>query len=149
MANKKQYGEGYEASDVRTNIITVFLTAVAGMTVLGLIVVVVLMRGLGAYSAKQEESVSPLRTPQSQLPEPGTPLLQQDPVAERKAIVAAAEAQLHSYGIHKEVGVENGADIVHIPIARAIELVGTGKATYRQAPTVAALEEANGGEAVQ
>lgn len=105
----------YERRDMSVRVIGTFL---AGLIVT-VIVVLLLMGWLFDYfqssAARRAVPPSPLASAQQIPPEPR---LQVNGPADLKALLAAEDAQLHSYG-----WVDRKAAIVHIPIDRAMKLL--------------------------
>jgi hypothetical protein len=135
--------EGYEVSDMNTGVISGCFVALAVITIASLFAIIIIMRGFDQSRPPMNAAeASPVQT--DTVFAEGAPPLQMDPVADRKALTAEAEGHLHSYG---HVSQEPGMERVHIPIERAIELVGSGAVPYRQAPTIALEENAAAAEA--
>lgn len=108
-------GGAYERRDLSVRAVGTFL---AGM-VLTVILVLVLMAWLFDYfsasGARREAPPSPLSEVRQIPPEPR---LQVNAAADLKAMRAAEDAQLHSYG-----WMDRKAGTVHIPIERAMKLL--------------------------
>jgi len=131
QASKKA---GYEVSDMKTLIIVFFVAALFVLMVGGVVAALFVLRGFDR-SQTPEVPPSALASEVRQVPE--EPHLQQDPVAEKDAILAEAEARLNSYGLVSDNPQMKRA---HIPIDRAMELVATGQVPYRQEPQSAAID---------
>jgi hypothetical protein len=136
---KDSIKEGYEVTDMNIRLILISLAGLALMTITGFITIIIVMRGFEeSRGPLNTGKASPLAAADSQRPPEG-PILQQDPVADKVVVLEAAFAQLGSYGV---VSDTPGHERMHIPIHRAVELVGEGTVPYRQAPVTAALSEA-------
>lgn len=126
---------GYETSDVNTRVVFMFLSAVALLIFLGIMISLIVLRSLEHRPATNQTEASPLVGDPADAVRPG-PNVQADPLSDRTRILDKAEARLHSYGL---VSDEPGMERAHIPIERAMELVASGEAPYRQ-PVTEALE---------
>ena len=128
---------GYEVTDLHPGIVVFFL-GVLGFMVFGSVIAgIMILRGFDESRMPiGAASVSPLSYPDAQVPD--GPHLQGDPVKDKEEILAAGEAHLASYGWVAEDGEMKRA---HIPIDRAIELVGKGEVQYRQKAAVAAVDD--------
>jgi hypothetical protein len=107
--------QGHEARDIRLRpliITAIGLTLLAGLTLLGMWQ---LFDYFAASRARLDTPPSPLREARELPPEPR---LQVSPKADRRDMLAAEMAILHSYG-----WVDRDAGIVRIPIERAIEIL--------------------------
>jgi hypothetical protein len=125
--------EGYEVTDMNVTIISYFLAGLFVLMFGSVGAIVMVLRGFDeSRPALNQEPVSPLATAGIQVPD--GPLLQMDPVSDRKAIEAKDVAHVTSYGIVSE---DHGMARAHIPVDIAMERMAAGKGTYRQAPTAA------------
>ena len=133
--DKDSVKAGYEVTDMNIRLILISLTGLALMTIGGFVSIIFVMRGFEASRTPLNPAqASPLSTPDAQLPT--GPILQQDPVAEKEVILGAAEGRLSTYGVISDTPQLRR---VHIPISRAIELVGEGRVPYRQEPVTAVI----------
>lgn len=124
---------GYEATDMNTRLIIIVFCGLMVLMSIGLTGGMLVLRGFDESRVPMNtEPASPFATPQAQIP--AAPLLQNDPVGDRRKIIAEAEKHLNSYGW---ISKESGQMRAHIPIENAIEDIATGKASYRQKPVVA------------
>ena len=126
--------EGYEVSDMNVGVIVIFLVGLFILLFGAVAAILMVQRGFEESRVSlNTETASALATPDLQVPT--KPHLQQRPVADRLAIQQANAAQVNGYGIVSE---DHGMERVHIPVARAMQLVAEGKA-YRQTPMAAQL----------
>ena len=106
---------GHEKSDLSIVAITIFGIVLTGVLIAALISMAWLFGFFESWQARQDVPPSPLAAVRSGPPEP---LLQVHPVQDLKALRAAEDKILTSYGwVNKEAG------IARVPIARAMEIV--------------------------
>lgn len=132
---KNSIKEGYEITDMNIRLVLLSLAGLAVMTIGGFLSIIFVMRGLeGSRKPLNLTEASPLGRPATHVAD--GPILQQDPVGDKKVILEAASERLNSYGVISDTPALRRA---HIPIARAIELVGTGRVPYRQEAVTAVV----------
>lgn len=132
----KSVKEGYEVTDMNARLIAYFIVALFAMMFGAVMTIIIVIRGFDrSRPSLNETPASALVTPGVQLPP--TPHLQGDPESDLKKVLAENTARLHAYGVISE---EPGMERVHIPVERAMALVSSGEAPYRQEPTAAATE---------
>jgi hypothetical protein len=128
----------YDRSDLSSRAIFVFLVGLA----IAIALIHILSWGYLRYSARGQLTPVPrsaaIVTPAKQAGKKGEPTLtfpapqlQPDPVADQNKFRAGVEEQLNSYG-----WVDQNRGIVHIPIERAIEIVGQEGLPTRQPPAL-------------
>lgn len=133
---EKSVKEGYEVTDMNARLIAYFIVALFAMLFGSVMTIIIVIRGFDrSRPALNDTPASALITPEVQLPP--LPHLQDNPESDLKKILAENTARLHAYGV---VSDEPGMERVHIPVDRAMALVSSGKAPYRQEPTAAATE---------
>jgi hypothetical protein len=126
---------GYEATDMNTRLIIIVFCGLMVLMSIGLTGGMLVIRGFDeSRTPMNTQPASPFATPQAQIPT--GPLLQNDPITDRRKIIAEAEAQLNSYGW---ISQQPGQMRAHIPIETALQNLADGKVPYRQKP-VAALQ---------
>jgi hypothetical protein len=113
---------GHEESDVRLRPFLIFGLSLATLAGLSLLAMWLLFDYLAARQTRLEVTPPPVFEAQQLPPEPR---LQVSPQRDLQAMLAAQRALLHSYG-----WVDRQADIVRIPIERAMQLL-----TMRGLPT--------------
>ena len=135
---KDSIQEGYEVTDMNTTVIIWFLVGLFAMLFGSVAVILMVLRGFeSSRPALNSDTLSALATPEMQ--RPPMPHLQDDPVADRKAIKKALAVEANGFGMVSE---EGGVAIVHIPVDRAMEIVASGDVPYRQTPKTALLPSA-------
>ena len=110
---------GYEATDADVSPLFKFLAFLAVFIVFAVLAVILLFKVLSYYQPLLDDEVSPLA--ETRLINPDVPRLQVDPPEQKIAWQAYEAEQLSSYG-----WVQQDAQIVRIPIERAIDLVAKG-----------------------
>ena len=95
--------------------------ALIGVTTLAQVAILFHMNRL--WRARQKELPPPVPVAQALPTAPPEPRLQIAPSVDLKSMRAAEDARLHNYG-----WVDRNAGVVHIPIERAMELMGEATA---------------------
>ena len=115
-ASPSSHGSGgYEKSDLSAKAIGIFGAALAVVMVLTLLVAAWMLGFFASWQAQRDTPPSPLATTRAGVPEPR---LQVDPVKDLRALRAAEDKILTSYGwVNREAG------IVRVPIERAMQLL--------------------------
>jgi hypothetical protein len=128
---KESIKAGYEVTDLNTRVVGMFLIFLAILTIGGMVIIIIVMRGM--ESARDLGEVSPLA--QEDLMLAPLPNLQGDPRADKDAAIAEANARLGSYGwVSEDPGVRRA----HIPIEEAMKIIAQEHVPYKQAPVMAA-----------
>jgi hypothetical protein len=111
MEENKKRPAGFEETDVNVTAVGKFAVALVIMTVLAMLLLVGVFKYFQSQGGGQARSVDPAKVfPQ--------PQLQTTPIPDLKAIRAAEEQVLTSYG-----WVDAQKGVVRIPIARAMDMV--------------------------
>lgn len=133
QVSEESMHEGYEVSDIHTGVISGCLAALAVIMISALFTIIIVIRGFDdSRPALNQSEKSPVRSVDSFAP--GSPPLQQDPVADKRAFVSE---MLHKTEMYGWVSQDPGQERVQIPVSRAMELLAEGKVPYRQKPQVA------------
>ena len=133
---EKSVKEGYEVTDMNARLIAYFIVALFAMLFGAVMTIIIVIRGFDrSRPALNDTPASALATPDVQVPP--APHLQGDPVSDLHKVLAENTARLNAYGVLSE---EPGMERVHIPVERAMALVASGAAPYRQEPTIATTE---------
>lgn len=143
--------EGFEQGEMHTSliwasIIGIFiLMAGAGFTIL------LIMRGFEESRVAETEmppmagQSTVMMGTQAMVPGYSGPLLQQDPVAERKLFMAPGAEKVVSYGVHTAMAADGitptESTVGHIPIDVAMKHIAEGKAKYKQEPVTALIAQ--------
>jgi len=132
--NPESLHAGYEVSDARPSLIIIAMVAIGLMGAAAFPICFWIINDWDA-TASQYNTVhaSPVAQPLDQVPP--APHLQQYPREDADKYLKASAEHLNSFGVVAETGNQK---TVHIPIEKAIDAVASGKASYRQKPTVAA-----------
>jgi len=121
---------GYEKSDLSPKAIGIFGVVLSAVVIVAMLVAAWMFGFFASWQAKQDVPPSPLA---SSSPGPPEPRLQVHAIRDMKALRAAEDEVLTSYGwVSKEAG------IARIPIDRAMQLVlERGLPVSKPAPTAA------------
>ena len=121
---------GYEKSDLSPKAISIFGVVLSAVVIVAMLVAAWMFGFFASWQAKQDVPPSPLA---SSSPGPPEPRLQVHAIRDMKALRAAEDEVLTSYGwVSKEAG------IARIPIDRAMQLVlERGLPVSKPAPTAA------------
>lgn len=126
---------GYEVSDMNAGVLVKFAVGL-GVTIIASVVIILgVIYTIDRRGPMNTAPVSPLTLEMRQAP--AGPLLQTDPIGERRQTIAAAQQHLGSYAIIDE---NPEATRARIPVDVAIDLVAEGALPYRQAPFTARLD---------
>jgi hypothetical protein len=143
--------EGFEQGEMHTSLIWASITGILILMVGAGFTILLIMRGFEESRVVEVEQ-SPvagqstvLMGTQAMVPGYNGPLLQQDPVAERKVSMAAGVAKLESFGVHTAMGADGitptESTVGHIPIEIAMKHLAEGKAKYKQEPVTALIAQ--------
>ncbi|MCC6142423.1 MAG: hypothetical protein IT368_01325 [Candidatus Hydrogenedentes bacterium] len=127
---KESLKAGYEVTDLNARVVSMFMVFLAVMTIGGLVIILIVMRGM--EGARVRPDMSPLA--QEGVMAPPAPNLQSDPRFDKDQAIKAATAQLGSYGWISEDPAMRRA---HIPIEKAMEIVAAQQVPYKQKPVIA------------
>ncbi|MBI1320087.1 MAG: hypothetical protein GC168_14245 [Candidatus Hydrogenedens sp.] len=141
--------QGFEQSEMQTSLVWAALVVLLVLMVGAGFVILLMMRGY--EEARVDRSpLSPAAGGNTEIvggthammPGYNGPLVQQNPVYERKLHVAASVEKLESYGKH-EAATEGGetTSIGHIPIELAMQHLAEGKVDYKQEPVTAQIQQ--------
>lgn len=152
MSDERAHGaSGGEAGldrEIHVKTFVWFGAGFVGLTVLALVAMVLLFKGLERQADRRDPALSPIQEANQRRLPPG-PNLQTTPEKDLAAVRAAEETRLHSYG-----WIDQSQGVAHIPIERAIEILAERGATATTdvapapgtAPTATPTPPANEGQ---
>lgn len=140
----------YEPRDLSHNAVFAFLVLLGLAICVTLVVLWGVFRYLGGNQYAGHQTTNPIMTSNEQLQEVGgdpalsfpMPRLQPDDIADLNKFRVSEEEQLNSYG-----WVSRSQDKIHIPIERAIDMLGTAWPQQQQTLPTATPDERTGAPA--
>jgi hypothetical protein len=127
MSDERAHGAGGgEAGmdrEIHVKTFVWFGAGFVGLTVLALVAMVLLFKGLERQADRRDPALSPIQEANQRRLPPG-PNLQTTPEKDLAAVRAAEETRLHSYG-----WIDQSQGVAHIPIERAIDILAERGAT--------------------